>query len=98
MVMMAGVVMTAASIVAYAQDVYQWLPSPYNAAPSAIEDQQQYNQPTQRLSPRNRAFLSRDTGQPPSYDATTINRYLMGSPNTNYRVRPLYRQPNYGAP
>lgn len=49
----------------------------------------------QHLSPRNRLFLS-PVGQPQRYDAVTINRYLMGSPSTNYRVMPVVRQPMYG--
>lgn len=64
------------------------------------QDQRQLDQQQpQRLSPRNREFLSR-FGQPQyrPYDATTINRYLMGAPSTNYRVRPIYRQPDYGLP
>lgn len=62
------------------------------------QDQRQLNQQQpQRLSPRNRQFLSpMGQAQYPQYDSLTINRYLMGSPGTHYRVRPYVRQPYYG--
>jgi hypothetical protein len=94
--MVIGMAIALGSVIADAQ-MYQGLPAPYNAAPSAIEDQQQYIQPTQRLSPRNQMFLS-PVGQPQRYDAVTINRYIMGHPSTDYRIRPVVRTPMYQIP
>lgn len=77
---------------------------PWANADQAITDQDQYNQQRQRLSPRNRVFLApnyyQQDYQTPSqyYDATTINRYLMGYPSTGYRVRPLVKEPMYNRP
>lgn len=82
-------------VLLYADDTF-YLPIPGMAAVQSIQDQQQYQGQSQRLSPRNRLFMS--TGQPQRYDATTINRYLMGSPASDYRVRPVVRQPMYGQP
>lgn len=85
----AGVMVVLGGVFGLAQ------PMPYNAAESAIDSQQQYQRQAQRLSPRNRLFLS-PVGQPQRYDAVTINRYLMGSPESNYRIRPVVSQPMYG--
>lgn len=84
-----GVALSSAA--AFADDTF-YLPIPGMAAVQSIQDQQQNQAQSQRLSPRNRLFLS-PIGQPQRYDATTINRYLMGTPNTNYRVMPVVRQP-----
>lgn len=73
---------------------------PWITSDQVIDDQRRYN-PPQRLSPNNRQFLSPVQpryGQPYNYDATTINRYLMGHPATDYRVRPLVTQPMYRGP
>ncbi len=86
-----------AGIAAVADDSF-YLPIPGMAAVQSIQDQQQYQGQSQRLSPRNRLFMSYPAGQPRRYDATTINRYLMGSPNTQYRVRPIVQTPMYQSP
>lgn len=77
----------------------QLLPIPGLATDTVIqsqEQQQRQSQP-QRLSPRNQMFLS-PVGQPQRYDAVTINRYIMGYPSTQYRVRPVVRTPMYQVP
>lgn len=91
-----GAVVILWGVCGFAQ-VFQGLPAPYNAAPTAIEDQQQYQPQSQRISPSNRLYLG-PVGQPQRYDATTINRYLMGGPGSDYRVRPVVRQPMYQSP
>lgn len=93
-VILLGMALSGAA--ALADDTF-YLPIPGMAAVQSIQDQQQYQGQSQRLSPRNRLFLS-PAGQPQRYDATTINRYLMGSPESNYRVRPMVSQPMYGQP
>lgn len=77
----------------------QLLPIPGLATDTVIQgqEQQQRRDQQQRLSPRNRLFLS-PIGQPQRYDAVTINRYLMGYPSTDYRVRPMVRTPMYQVP
>jgi hypothetical protein len=84
-------------VAAIADDTF-YLPIPGMAAVQSIQDQRQYQGQSQRLSPRNRLFMTSPSGQPQRYDATTINRYLMGSPNTQYRIRPVVRQPMYQVP
>lgn len=77
----------------------QLLPIPGLATDTVIqsqEQQQRLSQP-QRLSPRNQMFLS-PVGQPQRYDAVTINRYIMGYPSSQYRVRPVVRTPMYQVP
>lgn len=85
--------MALSSAVTLADDTF-YLPIPGMAAVQSIQDQQQYQGQSQRISPRNRLYMS--TGPQQRYDATTINRYLMGTEATNYRVRPMVRQPMYG--
>lgn len=82
------------SAAAYTDDNF-YMPIPGMAAVQSIQDQQQNQVQPQRLSPRNRLFLS-PIGQPQRYDAVTINRYMMGSPESNYRIRPVVSQPMYG--
>lgn len=77
----------------------QLLPIPGLATDTVIqsqEQQQRVDQP-QRLSPRNQMFLS-PVPQPQRYDAVTINRYIMGYPSSQYRVRPVVRTPMYQVP
>lgn len=97
MMTMAAVVLGSvfAGSLSYADDTF-YLPIPGMAAVQSIQDQQQYQGQSQRISPRNRLFMS--TGQVQNYDATTINRYLMGSPASDYRIRPVVRQPMSGKP
>lgn len=80
------------SAAAHADSNYYWSGIPGMAAVQSIQDQQQNQAQPQRLSPRNRLFLS-PIGQPQHYDAVTINRYMMGSPKTNYRIKPVVIQP-----
>lgn len=56
-----------------------------------LDNAQKYQAQPQHLSPRNRLFLS-PVGQPQYRDAITIQRYLIGTPNTNYRVKPVVQQ------
>ncbi|PIR20240.1 MAG: hypothetical protein COV45_06715 [Deltaproteobacteria bacterium CG11_big_fil_rev_8_21_14_0_20_47_16] len=85
--------------IAHAQAMLPWA-----NADQVIQQQQNYNSQQQRLSPRNRVFLAptyyRQDPQNPTqyYDAMTINKYLMGYPSTDYRVRPLVKQPMYNRP
>lgn len=77
----------------------QLLPIPGLATDTVIQsqEQQQHRDQPQRLSPRNQMFLS-PVPQPQRYDAVTINRYIMGYPSSQYRVRPVVRTPMYQIP
>lgn len=77
----------------------QLLPIPGLATDTVIQsqEQQQRRDQPQRLSPRNQMFLS-PVAQPQRYDAVTINRYIMGHPSTDYRIRPVVRTPMYQIP
>lgn len=88
-----GVALSSAA--AFADSTF-YLPIPGMAAVQSIQDQQQYQRQSQRLAPRYPSYM----GQPRQYDptATNINRYLMGGSGTDYRVRPVVRQPMYGQP
>jgi len=72
---------------------------PWANTDQAIADQNKYNQQQQRLSPRNRVFLAptyyQKQYQSPAqyYDATTINRYIMGYPSTGNIIRPVVKEP-----
>lgn len=97
-----GVIVVLGSAVLCAQD-YQGLPGPYNAAPTAIQDQQQFNQQRQRSQMYPRQFMGRQQPiQPVPYGATEVNGLLV-NPNytrsyNNGYVRPLVRTPMYQIP
>ncbi len=97
-----GVMAMLGSAVVCAQD-YQGLPGPYNAAPTAIQDQQQFNMQRQRPPAYPRQFMGRQQPvQPMPYGAAHVNGFIM-SPNyvPNYNsgyVRPIVRTPMYQVP
>lgn len=96
---MVGAMLLLGSAILSAQN-YQGLPAPYNAAPTAIENQQQYYNTVQRprVSPSSHQFMTRQQPvQPQPYGAADVNGILL-SPNYNGYVRPMVRTPMYQVP